>query len=148
MATYFMLGKYSPGAIKKMSSRRTDAAVGVIEQYNGQVVSIYALMGEYDIVFIINLPGNKEAMEVSVALTRTTNIFFTTCPAMPVDRYDAMIQDHPVDAEIAHPVHVVDRLPMLEPMKHGDQKHLDIRNHPGMGRERWKPDKSSRQISV
>jgi len=92
MALYMMLGTYSQSAVREINAARTKEAVGVIEKVNGQVVSMYAMLGQYDIVLVVNLPGNREAMEVSVGLARITGIQFVTGPVIPVDRFDEMVE--------------------------------------------------------
>jgi uncharacterized protein with GYD domain len=92
MQTYFMFGRYSQESLKGISARRTEQSVGMIESFNGQVTAMYALMGQYDIVLIVNLPGNREALESSIALTRLTGIDFITSPAFAVERFDDMIE--------------------------------------------------------
>jgi uncharacterized protein with GYD domain len=91
MATYFMFGKYSSEAVQQITSERTQKAVGVIEKFNGQIVAMYALLGQYDLVFIVNLPGNIEAMEVSIQITQITGISFSTSPAITVERMDSLV---------------------------------------------------------
>ena len=69
MSTYFLFGKYSseipsgrsaPGAPKK--------AAGMIEEHGGKIVSGYALLGKYDLILILELPDNQQAIKLSVAL--------------------------------------------------------------------------------
>lgn len=92
MALYFMLGKYSVESLKTVTARRTTEAVGLIEKFNGQVTAMYALLGPFDLVLLVNLPGNREAMEASVGLAKLTGIHFTTCPAVSMDRFDEMVE--------------------------------------------------------
>jgi len=99
MALYMMLGKYSQSSVCEINSARTKEAVGVIEKNNGQVVSMYAMLGQYDVVLIVNLPGNREAMEVSVGLSKVTGIHFTTGPVIAIDRFDEMIELRSMQAE-------------------------------------------------
>jgi len=92
MALYMMFGKYTKTSLGEINSSRTKEAVGIIERLNGQVVSMYAMLGQYDIILVVNLPGNREAMEVSVGLSQISGIQFITGPVIPVDRFDAMIE--------------------------------------------------------
>jgi uncharacterized protein with GYD domain len=102
MSTYFMFGKYNTSeAVREITAVRTREAVGVIEKFNGQIVAMYALLGPYDLIFIVNLPGNAEAMQVSINLNRITGISFTTCPAITVNRMDAFVTPEPT--EVAGP---------------------------------------------
>jgi uncharacterized protein with GYD domain len=52
---------------------------------------MYALLGEKDLVFIVTLPGTKEAMKASVSLSKLTGISFTTSPAVTVDEFDKIL---------------------------------------------------------
>ena len=92
MQTYFMLGRYTTDSIAKVSPERTKLAISTIEEFNGQIIGLYALLGEFDIVFIVNLPGNREAMEASVRLGQRTGILFRTLPAISAERFDASIE--------------------------------------------------------
>lgn len=93
MATFFMFGKYSPGALKEMSAERTDKAVSLIKRFGGEVESMYALLGEQDLVLIVNFPDVEQAMKASVALTKMTGVSFTTSSAVAVEDFDKMITD-------------------------------------------------------
>ena len=92
MATYFLFGSYSEDAVKRISAKRTQRAASVIQQYGGTLQSGYALLGEDDLVLIVDLPGTEQAMKVSVALTKLTGISFTTVPAVPVDTFDKIME--------------------------------------------------------
>ena len=89
-STYFMFGKYNQDALKKISSDRTRKAISTIQKFGGRVKSVYALLGDSDLVFIVNLPGPAQASMVSIALTKLTGITFTTSPAIPVEEFDKL----------------------------------------------------------
>ncbi len=91
MATFFMFGKYSPEALKEMSAERTDKAVSLIKKFGGEVNSMYALLGEQDLVLIADFPELEQAIKASVALTKMTGVSFTSSPAVPVEEFDKMI---------------------------------------------------------
>lgn len=91
MAKFLMLGKYSQEAVKGISAERTKKVAGVIEKFGGKVDSMYALLGAYDLVFIVDLPGIKEALKASVTLARLTDIGFTTFPAVTVEEFDKIV---------------------------------------------------------
>ena len=90
MATFFLFGKYSHDALKKISPDRTRKAITLIQKYGGRVKSVYAMLGGNDLVFIITLPGAAQATVVSIALSRLTGISFTTSEAIPVDQFDKL----------------------------------------------------------
>jgi uncharacterized protein with GYD domain len=89
MHTYFLLGRCTPESIGHISSERTRLAISTIEESDGQIIGLYALLGEYDLVFIVNLPGNREAMETSVRLCQRTGILFRSLPAVRAEQFDA-----------------------------------------------------------
>lgn len=89
--TYLMLGKYQPDALRSISSQRTDQAVGLVKKLGGEVQSIYALLGGYDLMILAEFPGIEEAIKASVALSRETGIGFTTSPAIPVAVFDRIM---------------------------------------------------------
>ncbi len=91
MAKYLMLGKYSTESLKEISAGRTKRAIEMIEKSGGKVISIYMLLGNYDIALIVDLPSNSEATKVSVSLSKSTNIGFTTFPAMTVEEFDKLV---------------------------------------------------------
>jgi len=93
MATFFMFGRYSSEALKEMGAGRTDKATGLIKRLGGEINSIYALLGEQDLVLIVNFPGVEQAMKASVALSKMTGISFTTSPAVSVEDFDKMMAE-------------------------------------------------------
>ena len=92
MAIFFMFGNYSQEALKSITARRTEQAVGIIEKLNGQVTAMYAVLGKYDLIMIVNLPGIREAMEASIGMAKLTGISFVTSPAISVDRFDELVE--------------------------------------------------------
>lgn len=91
MAKFLMLGKYSLEGIKGITAERTNKVIGVIEQSRGKVNSMYALLGIYDLAFVVDFPGIQEAMKTSVALAKLTGISFTTFPAITVEEFDKLV---------------------------------------------------------
>jgi uncharacterized protein with GYD domain len=93
VATFFMFGKYSSEALKEMSAERTEKAVSLIKTFGGEVKSMYALLGEQDLVLIVDFPEIGQAMKASVGLTKMTGVSFTTSPAVAVEDFDMMIAE-------------------------------------------------------
>lgn len=91
METFLMFGKYSTQALSKISSERTRKAMNTIQKAGGRVKSVYALLGENDLVFIVNFPGAAQATLASIELHKLTGIAFTTSLAIPVDQFDALV---------------------------------------------------------
>ena len=88
MTTFLMFGKYTSEGIKGMSAARTVEANNLIKENGGEVLSQYALLGENDLLFIVNFPGVDEVIKSSVALYKLTGISFTTIPAITVEQFD------------------------------------------------------------
>ena len=91
MPTFMMLGEYSPVALSGISPNRTDKAVELIKKNGGKVVSMYSVLGEHDLVFILDLPDAEKALATSVALNRLTGISFTTSPVVEVEKFDKLV---------------------------------------------------------
>jgi len=60
----------------------------------GTVKSVYALLGENDLVFIVNLPSAAQATIASIALARLTGISFKTSTAIPVNEFDTLMKKY------------------------------------------------------
>jgi len=93
MSIFLMFGKYSPEAIKDISPERTEKAREIIKKYYGEIISLYAVMGEHDLVFTIDFPDGKNAMAASIALYKLTGIHFTTSPVVDVEQFDTIVSE-------------------------------------------------------
>jgi uncharacterized protein with GYD domain len=93
MGTFFFFGRYTHDAIKDISARRTEKTKDMIEKLGGKLMGAYALLGEYDVLLIIELPGKEEAMKTSVALSKMLGIGFSTAPAVTIEAFDALIDE-------------------------------------------------------
>jgi uncharacterized protein with GYD domain len=91
MAKFLMLGRYSVDGVKAIAAERTKKVVETIQKSGGKVNAMYALLGRYDLLFVVDFPGNDDAMKASIAITKLTGIGFTTCPAIPVEEFDKML---------------------------------------------------------
>ncbi len=91
MATYLMFGKYSVDSAKAISSKRTAQAMDVIKKYGGEFKTGYAMLGDIDLVLVVELPDTQRAMQTSAGLTRLLGISFTTAPAVTVEEFDKLM---------------------------------------------------------
>lgn len=91
MATYLMFGKYSADALKGVSAKRTDKAAALIEKHGGKLKAGYALLGDVDLVLVVELADNDSAMKVSAALAKAFGIGFNTRPALTLDKFDRLM---------------------------------------------------------
>jgi len=88
MATFLMLGRYSLEGVRGITAERTSRVVDTITKAGGKVNSMYALLGNYDLAFVVDFPGIKEAIKASVTLAKLTGISFTTSAAITVEEFD------------------------------------------------------------
>jgi uncharacterized protein with GYD domain len=93
MAIFMMFGKYSSEALKGISSGRTEQAVESIQNHGGKIISMYAVLGEHDLVFTLDFPDTEKALAASVALNKLTGISFTTSPVVEVEKFDRLMAE-------------------------------------------------------
>ena len=72
------------------SAERTKKADALIGKFGGKVTSGYALLGDYDLVLIVDLPGNESVMQFSLAMNKLTGISFKSCPAVTIAEFDRL----------------------------------------------------------
>jgi len=90
MAIYLLFGKYSHEAFKGISAKRTEESKALIKKHGGELKAAYATLGGVDLMMAIDLPDNKQAMAVSMALSKLTGIGFATSPAVPIEEFDKL----------------------------------------------------------
>ena len=90
MATFLMFGKYTPEALADISAKRTDEASALIKKHGGTVKSMYAVLGQTDLVLIVELPDVDAAIKISVGLHKLTGVAFSTSPAVDVKTFDRL----------------------------------------------------------
>lgn len=93
MAIFLMFGKYSSDALKGISAERTKRAREIIKKHGGKVISMYAVLGEHDLVFTLEFPETEKALAASVALNKVTGISFTTSPVVEVEKFDKLMAE-------------------------------------------------------
>jgi len=91
MPIYLLFGKYTSEAAKNISSDRTEKVREVIRKNGGKIISMYAVMGEHDLVFTIDFPEGNNALKTSVALHKLTGIHFSTSAVVDVEQFDKLI---------------------------------------------------------
>jgi uncharacterized protein with GYD domain len=92
MATYLMFGSYSPESVRRISAKRTDDTKELIEKHGGKLTAAYAMLGEKDLLLIVDFPTTEQAMKTSVALSRMLGIGFATAPAVSVETFDTLTE--------------------------------------------------------
>jgi len=88
MSKYLMLGKYSPEAVRGIQAQRTKKVEELINKEGGKIIAMYALIGRFDLVFIVDMPGNDALIKASIAITKLTGIGFSSFPALSIEEFD------------------------------------------------------------
>lgn len=92
MTTYLLFGKYSHDLIYKISVKRTNDAAALIKANGGELKAGYALLGEHDLLLIVDFPSNEQAMKTAVALAKMLGISFSTSPAIDIEAFDKLVE--------------------------------------------------------
>ena len=93
MATFVMLGQYTTESVKHISAKRSVDAEALIKKQGGKVKEGYAMLGENDILLIVEAKNVESAMKISVGLSKLLDISFTTSPAVGMDDFDNLMKD-------------------------------------------------------
>jgi len=86
-----MFGKYSHEALSGISASRTDKVIALIKQNGGELQSMYTLLGQFDLVIIVDFPSLEQVLKTSVALQKLTGISFSTSPVVEVAEFDELV---------------------------------------------------------
>lgn len=91
MAKFLMLGKYSLEAVKGIKPERTNKVKDIIKNSGGKVEAMYALIGRYDLAFVVDFPKNSDLLKASIEITKATGIDFNSSPAVTVEEFDKIV---------------------------------------------------------
>jgi uncharacterized protein with GYD domain len=91
MAIFFMFGKYTPEARREISAERTQKSIEAINKLGGEVNAMHALLGPYDLLLCVSLPGIDDAIKASLKLSDLTGVSFTTSPAVTIEAFDRLV---------------------------------------------------------
>jgi len=93
MPIFMMFGQYTQASLRDVSAKRTKKAVKIIEKNGGKVISMYAVLGEHDLVFTLDFPDAEKALSTSMALNILTGITFSTSPVVDVEQFDHLVSE-------------------------------------------------------
>jgi uncharacterized protein with GYD domain len=91
MSTFLMFGKYTHHSVQEISADRTTKANQLIADNGGSVKSGYALLGDTDLVLIVDFPSTADAMKASIGLSKLLGIGFSTAPAVSMKEFDELV---------------------------------------------------------
>jgi uncharacterized protein with GYD domain len=84
MGTYITLFKYR-GAIEGGGPERFAQSKAIVEAENGKIISVYGLLGEYDILAVAEYPDTRAAMKASAKIGNLINAQSQTMAAVERD---------------------------------------------------------------
>lgn len=90
MGLYLMHGKYNPGALQEISPERTEKAKDLVQENGGNIKASYALLGDNDLLFIVNFPSIKSVVKTSVEMGNMLGISFSSTPIITIDEFDKL----------------------------------------------------------
>jgi len=94
MALYVTLWKYTKDGLMevKKTQKHFEMAKKVIKASGGKLISIYALMGNYDLITIMEMPNDKVAATTILKVCSTGRITSETMSAMAMDDFLNLIK--------------------------------------------------------
>ena len=89
MQTYVTLWKYTKDGLMdiKKTPRRFEFVKKVINSEGGKLLSIYGLIGEYDVISVMEMPDEKAAAATILKICSTGRITAQTMTALSVDEF-------------------------------------------------------------
>jgi uncharacterized protein with GYD domain len=89
MATYIMLANWTEQGIRnvKDSPGRLDAARQLCKKHGAEIKQVFMTMGSYDLVVMVEAPGDEAVAKVALALGAAGNIRTTTLKAFNEAEY-------------------------------------------------------------
>ena len=89
MQTYVTLWKYTKDGLMdiKKTPKRFEFVKKVINNAGGKLLSIYGLVGEYDVVTVMEMPDEKAAAATILKICSTGRITSQTMIALSVDEF-------------------------------------------------------------
>lgn len=87
MATYIALANFTDQGIRsvKDSTKRADAVQAAAAKFGAKMTQIYWTLGQYDLVAIIEAPGDASAAAFAVAIGSAGNVRLQTMRAFNKD---------------------------------------------------------------
>ena len=97
MPTYISFASYTDQGIRnvKDSPKRLDAAKNLVKDLGGELKQFYLTMGAYDIVIVLDLPGDDAAAKFALSLCARGNVRTTTVKAFTEAEYRDIVASLP-----------------------------------------------------
>ncbi len=97
MPTYIGFANHTDQGIRnvKDSPKRLDAAKALAKDLGGELKQFYLTMGAYDIVIVLDLPGDDAAAKFALSLCSRGNVRTTTVKAFTEAEYRDIVASLP-----------------------------------------------------
>jgi uncharacterized protein with GYD domain len=94
MPTYILLGTLTEEGAEHLREHPEwiDEVNRDLESMQVTVLNQYAVLGQYDVVTIVEAPDNRSMVRVSTQLTLRGNLKIITLPALPIGDFLASLQ--------------------------------------------------------
>jgi uncharacterized protein with GYD domain len=94
MQTYVVLMNWTEQGVKnvKEAPERIEMAAKAIEAGGGRLVGWYALLGQYDAVAIVEVPGDEAAVAQLLALNMLGNVRTITLRALTKEEFTQIVK--------------------------------------------------------
>ena len=92
METYVILAKLTDRGRQDIQgiAERRQKNIEALKQNGINIVADYALMGDYDFLYIVEAPDNRTIMQQIVKDTAAGTLIFHTMGAMPLDQFSSI----------------------------------------------------------
>ena len=101
MARYILLMTLTPEGRERMAAdpERVLRAETEVRTPDTQMLGLYAVLGNYDFVAIVESPDNAGIARFSLGLGVAAGVHITTLPAIPIARFEAPDRHDELDFE-------------------------------------------------
>jgi len=89
MQTYITLWKYTKEGLVDIrhTPERYKVVNEIIKSHGGKIISAYGLIGEYDVMTIVELPDEKALMSAILKISAKGRVIPKTMTAVPMDEF-------------------------------------------------------------
>jgi uncharacterized protein with GYD domain len=89
MPLFITLWKYTAEGMRDIhnTAKRFEAVKKIIEGNGGKLVSIYGLVGEYDVITIMELPNKSKLVSTILKIASSGRIVPKTLQALPLEEF-------------------------------------------------------------
>jgi len=89
MPIYVTMWKYTKEGLVDIrhTSERYKVVNEIIKSHGGKLINAYGLIGEYDVMTIVELPDEKALMSAILKICSKGRVIPVTMPAVPMDEF-------------------------------------------------------------